>query len=51
MSFVFFHSTKKCEVKNMKLENKQLGRSAQSWMSRVERMTPLNVDHNSELRD
>jgi len=35
----------------MKLANKQLRRSAQSWMSRVERRPPLNVDYNSELRD
>jgi len=35
----------------MKLANKQLRRSAQSWMSRVETRPPLNVDYNSELRD
>lgn len=35
----------------MKLANKQLRRSAQSWMNRVERKPPLNVNYNSELRD
>lgn len=35
----------------MKLVNKQLRRSAQSWMTRTERRSPLNVDYNSELRD
>ncbi len=35
----------------MKLANKQLRRSAQSWMNRVEKKPPLNMNYNSELRD
>jgi hypothetical protein len=38
-------------VKNVKSANKKLIRSAQSWISRVEKRPPLNVDYNSELRD
>ncbi len=35
----------------MKSVNKQLDRSAQAWINRVERRQPPNVDYNSELRD
>jgi len=35
----------------MKLENKQLSRSAQSWINRVERGHPPKVDYHSELKD
>ena len=35
----------------MKLSNRQLSRSAQSWIKRVERWHPPNVGYNSELRD
>ena len=35
----------------MKLANKQLSRSAQSWIKRVERRHPPNVGYHSELRD
>jgi hypothetical protein len=35
----------------MKSANKQLRRSAQSWVSKVERRHPLIVDYDSELRD
>ena len=34
----------------MKLANTQLGRSAQSWIKRVERMHPPKGDYLSELR-
>ena len=45
------YSTEKREVKNMKLTNKQLSRSAQSWIKRVERRYQPKVDYHSELRD
>ena len=35
----------------MKLANKQLSRSAQSWINGVERRHPPNVGYHSELRD
>ena len=35
----------------MKLANKQLSRSAQSWINRVERRHPPKVGYHSELRD
>ena len=35
----------------MKLANKQLSRSAQSWINRVERSRPPKIDYYSELRD
>ena len=35
----------------MKLANKKLSRSAQSWTSGVERRRLLKVDYYSELRD
>jgi len=35
----------------MKLANKQLSRSAQSWTRRVERRHQSKVDYYSELRD
>ena len=35
----------------MKLANKQLSRSAQSWINRVDRRHPPNVGYHSELRD
>jgi len=35
----------------MKLANKQLSRSAQSWINRVERRHQPKVDYHSELRD
>ena len=35
----------------MKLANKQLSRSAQSWINRVDRRRPSNVGYHSELRD
>jgi len=35
----------------MKLASKQLSRSAQSWINRVERRHPPKVDYYSELRD
>jgi len=35
----------------MKLANKKLSRSAQSWISGVERRHLLEVDYYSELRD
>jgi hypothetical protein len=35
----------------MKLANKQLSRSAQSWINRVERRHPPKEDYHSELRD
>lgn len=47
----FDHSTKKREVKTMKLANKQLSRSAHSWINRVERRHHPKVDYHSELRD
>jgi len=45
------HSTKKREVKTMKLANKQLSRPAQSWGRRVERIYQPKVGYHSELRD
>ena len=45
------HSTEKREVKTMRLANKQLSRSAQSWINRVERRHRPRVDYHSELRD
>ena len=35
----------------MKFVNKQLSRSAQSWINRVERRHQPKVDYHSELRD
>jgi hypothetical protein len=35
----------------MKLANKQLSRSAQSWINKVERRHQPKVDYHSELRD
>jgi hypothetical protein len=35
----------------MKLANKQLGRSAQSWVRRVERKHQPKVGYHSELKD
>jgi len=35
----------------MKLANKQLSKSAQSWINRVERRHQPKVDYYSELRD
>ena len=35
----------------MRLANKQLSRSAQSWVKRVERIDPPKVGYHSELRD
>jgi hypothetical protein len=35
----------------MKSVNKQLGKPAQAWVSRVERRYPPNVDYDSELRN
>ena len=35
----------------MKLANKQLIRSVQSWINRVERRHPPKVGYHSELRD
>jgi hypothetical protein len=35
----------------MRLANKQLSRSVQSWIKRVERMHPPKVGYHSELRD
>ena len=35
----------------MKLASKQLSRSAQSWINRVERKHQPKVDYYSELRD
>ena len=35
----------------MKLASKQLSRSVQSWIRRVERRHPPKVGYNSELRD
>jgi len=35
----------------MKLANKQLSRSVQSWINRVERKHPPKVGYHSELRD
>jgi len=35
----------------MKLANKQLSGSAQSWVNRVMRRHSPNVDYHSELRD
>ena len=35
----------------MSLINKQLSRSAQSWIKRVERRHPPKVGYHSELRD
>ena len=35
----------------MRLANKQLSRSAQSWINRVERRHPPEEDYHSELRD
>ena len=51
--FVFYldYSTKKREVKIMKLANKQLSRSAQSWIRRVEGRHQPKVGYHSELRD
>lgn len=45
------HSTKKREVKTMKLANKQLSRSAQSWVRKVERRHQPKIGYHSELRD
>ncbi|MFP3984848.1 MAG: hypothetical protein ACLFU9_02630 [Candidatus Bathyarchaeia archaeon] len=35
----------------MKIENKQLRRSTQSWISRVDRRQPPKIEYNSELED
>jgi hypothetical protein len=35
----------------MRLANKQLSRSVQSWINRVDRRHPPNVGYHSELRD
>ena len=35
----------------MKSANKQLERTVQSWMNRVERRRPLTATYNPELRD
>ncbi len=35
----------------MKSTEKQLDRSAHSWINKVERRHPHNVDYDSELRD
>jgi len=35
----------------MELANKQLSRSAQSWIKRVERMHQPKLDYHYELRD
>ena len=35
----------------MRLANKQLSRSVQSWINRVERRHPPKVGYHSELRD
>ncbi len=35
----------------MKTANKQLSKSAQSWINRVERWHPPKVGYHSELRD
>ena len=35
----------------MKLANKQLSRSVQSWINRVERKHPPKIGYHSELRD
>jgi hypothetical protein len=35
----------------MRLANKQLSRSVQSWINRVERWHPPKVGYHSELRD
>ena len=44
-------STEKHEVKTMKIADKQLIRSAQSWINRLERKHQPKVDYHSELRD
>jgi len=44
-------STEKIEVKTMKIADKQLIKSAQSWINRVERKHQPKVDYHSELRD
>jgi hypothetical protein len=45
------HSTEKREVKTMRLANKQLRRSAQSWINRVMKRHQPRVGYHSELRD
>ncbi|MEM3458853.1 MAG: hypothetical protein QXN36_08240 [Candidatus Bathyarchaeia archaeon] len=35
----------------MEMENKQLSKSTQSWIKRIERKDPSKLDYHSELRN
>jgi len=35
----------------MEIENKQLSKSTQSWIKRIERKDPPRLDYHSELRN
>jgi len=35
----------------MEIENKQLSKSTQSWIKRIERKDPSRLDYHSELRN
>jgi hypothetical protein len=52
MDFVVFldHSTEEYEVMIMECEDKQVGVPAQSWVIRVERKHPSEIDYYSQLR-